>query len=496
MSPEQAMGEAIDQRSDLYSLGIIFYEMVTGRVPYTAETPLAILFKHVQDPLPSARTLNPDISEEIELVLLKALAKSRDDRYQNAQEMLVAIQAAMRESIPQPISVHEPPPVSIMERSGSVPPPIPPASLPLPIQERSARSANNNLWIIISIFLLAIALGIGWAWLRSQSSPATVVDAQPTDPPPTVYFTQPPATQTPNYPTATNSVSLPNAFSNSNWIVYGIGNGQDSRETDPRYIGMLNIQTGEERRLTLTDGGDNFPSFSPNGTEIVFTGCKNYECRLYILNLASGKAEKIDGIDLKAMFPDWCSVDANQLVFEGRNAQDDRAIYLFNRASNKVTQLTDGPSDSNPDWSPDCSKVVFKRRFGLQGDIYVVDINTGKQSAVVVNASDDGQPAWAPDGRTIIFTRVSEDTNGDGNINNDDRLDLYQINANGVNEKLLIGGRYSVFSPAFSPDGSQVVFCDFNYETDLQQIVIYSMLNGSITTLTAPGPYYHTNWSP
>src|SRR5215211_6263433 len=75
MSPEQGMGSSVDARSDLYSLGIILYEMVTGRVPYTAETPIAVVFKHIQDPLPSARRFNSSLSEELELIILKSLSK-------------------------------------------------------------------------------------------------------------------------------------------------------------------------------------------------------------------------------------------------------------------------------------------------------------------------------------------------------------------------------------------------------------------------------------
>ncbi|HEY9525820.1 MAG TPA: protein kinase, partial [Anaerolineales bacterium] len=97
MSPEQGTGSATDSRSDLYSLGIIFYEMLTGRVPYTAETPIAVVFKHVQDPLPSARRFNPSLSEGLELVLLKSLAKNPEERYQTADAFVHAVQQVISE---------------------------------------------------------------------------------------------------------------------------------------------------------------------------------------------------------------------------------------------------------------------------------------------------------------------------------------------------------------------------------------------------------------
>jgi serine/threonine protein kinase len=92
MSPEQGAGVRIDKRSDIYSLGIILFELLTGRVPYTAETPVAVVFKHIQDPLPSVRKLNPNLSTEIEMVLYKALAKNPEDRYQTVEDFVRALQ--------------------------------------------------------------------------------------------------------------------------------------------------------------------------------------------------------------------------------------------------------------------------------------------------------------------------------------------------------------------------------------------------------------------
>jgi serine/threonine-protein kinase len=87
ISPEQAQGHTVDFRSDLYSLGCCLYEMLTGVVPFTGATPVAIAYRHVrEDPTPP-RQLNPDVSAELEAVVLKAMAKSPDERYQTAVEM-------------------------------------------------------------------------------------------------------------------------------------------------------------------------------------------------------------------------------------------------------------------------------------------------------------------------------------------------------------------------------------------------------------------------
>ena len=87
-SPEQARGGYSDERSDIYSLGITIFEMLTGRVPFNGETTVAIAIKHIQEPMPSPREFVPDIPVSVERIVLKCCEKSPDRRYQNISELI------------------------------------------------------------------------------------------------------------------------------------------------------------------------------------------------------------------------------------------------------------------------------------------------------------------------------------------------------------------------------------------------------------------------
>jgi outer membrane protein assembly factor BamB len=100
MSPEQILGEELDGRSDIYSLGVVLYQLATGRAPYRAETPPAVFVKHLHDPLPPPSTYNSNIPPALEKVILKALARDREDRYKTAKDMVQALQSAIPLDMP------------------------------------------------------------------------------------------------------------------------------------------------------------------------------------------------------------------------------------------------------------------------------------------------------------------------------------------------------------------------------------------------------------
>ena len=110
MSPEQGRGEALDARSDIYSIGIIMFQLLTSRVPFEAETALGVVLKHVTDEPPRPSDLAPSTDTRLEAICLRAMKKKREERYQTAREMRAELRALQGESLSQ-VSLRTPPPM-------------------------------------------------------------------------------------------------------------------------------------------------------------------------------------------------------------------------------------------------------------------------------------------------------------------------------------------------------------------------------------------------
>ncbi len=195
LSPEQARGEQVDARSDLYSTGCLLFELLTGRPPFVGDSPVAVAYQHVRENPPIPSTIASDVPEPLDRVTLKALAKERDARYSSAAEFRADLEAVLRGGyVNAPAVGAALAPVPGADATQVMAPPVattqamPPATSPwgatglaTTAQDEDDEDENKRpwlIWVLAAVALLAVG-GIVWAILSNQGPPPETTVAVP-----------------------------------------------------------------------------------------------------------------------------------------------------------------------------------------------------------------------------------------------------------------------------------------------------------------------------
>ncbi|MFN0110598.1 MAG: protein kinase domain-containing protein [Blastocatellia bacterium] len=366
MSPEQAQGRDVDGRSDLFSLGIVLYELLTGSPPFKGHKPAAILDAVVHHTPLSLTQLLPDLPPKFEQIITRLLEKDRDLRYQSADELRLALKQFKRELDSAPAQALN----SDSANSGNA---------------VSFRTAVSTRWLkakTVAVSVLAL-VGIGlvaWRfWPHDNTEPS---------PWPNAY-----SSRLTEFPGEERFVSLsPDGKS----VFYS---RRVQGQTD---IFWQRIGSSNPTNLTLgNDANDEQPACSPNGARVVFRSERNGG-GLFVMGASGENVQRIANFGHN---PSW-SPDEQQIVcgtdyvFIPKLPGVKSRLVVINVASGQQRVLMESDDAAQPRWSPGGQRIAYYRN---RRDIWTIAADGSDPRPVTDDAAVDWNPVWSGDGKYLYF---------------------------------------------------------------------------------------------
>ncbi|MCG2786109.1 MAG: protein kinase [Anaerolineae bacterium] len=530
MSPEQAQGDKVDGRSDIYALGVIVFEMLTGRQPYEADTPMAVVVKHITDPVPHILDVNPNLPADLEHIIERAMAKNRDERYANAREFAIALMAVARGESPtvSPTSTVKTQKLADKTRlSGTAAGATRIAARPAP-----GKSALPG-WLLIGsagIVLLGFLLVGGYLLVSSGFLAAPVATATLTVPAPTEAPSATEAVAPVQESTATETASPtsepPTPTASPEPVAQGIGGADLLGFVANNEVWVMNLDGSDLRALTNDGVPKSDLQWLPDGKSLVYIAGKNIQ----LVEAETGRVDVLAAFSSSSLLDAFrISPDAQQVAISFN-----RKIFIVPFDLDAIRQVrseqgfvnlkgcvsyTAGTSAAMAArefrWSSD-SKSVAWLYSGLVDSrsvdlIRVVDISSCRAETLrLVNefpaqyftpsgyGSNPFIPGYDWDGDFLFLFNTYIRNQGWG--------DLYEYNmevrkANTINP---IGGRCCYRDPLWSPDKRYIFFAfqdvDAGFDAHTQFYYIpYASIGAGVTYDPIPLPesfYNNTKEAP
>ena len=531
MSPEQAQGEPLDGRSDVYGLGVMLFELVTGRRPFISETPYSIAVMHVTMPPPSPREFEPSLPIEVEQVILRALSKSPQARFASCGELAGALRRAIdgepRSTAALPAASPSQPPAATTGKGPATPktnnwhmptladgPPTRPEASVWSRRMWLGMAAGGALGCGLLLVLLALGLSlIGRLANDAASEPAaTQSPTVPASPPASVEplqltlgalnaaadatFAAQPALQ----PTNANATSLvvqpvglrelpvlTGALREATGELLYFAPVADEPGSDSRFeIAILDLASGQERRFD-PGGSSSYPQASADGRWIAFQSDRDGDFEILVANRLGGQLRQLTRNDVWDRLPTW-SPDGGWIVYSS-DARGDGTFDLYRvRPDGSAAQpvYSDGGRNSHARFSPDGSAIVFTSGAALRDarswELRLMHLDDGSTRLLTQNDVRDASPVFSPDGRRILYVTTIGGARA-----------LASMDAAGGDREILYSGPGSVWAGSYSPDGR---FIAVTATVDgLDQVFIMEARGGPAQQLTLAGGAY-ASWLP